>query len=131
MISLGLLFLSACKGSASPEAKLLELAPKFQKAMCSKSIECTKDEFAKIPPAYRNMIPSFMQSEENCVAFFKEKFDEAQKKRAIEKKEVTEEMVSTFETCISALEKTSCELYKGSKGKVSIPGCENMEKYSN
>jgi len=131
IISLGLISVVACKGSASPEAKLLELAPKFQKTMCSKTIECTKDEFAKIPPAYRNMIPPFMQSEENCITFFKGKFDEAHKKRVTEKKEVTVEMVNAFESCISALEKTSCEVYKGGKGKVAIPGCEDMEKYSN
>ncbi|BDA80065.1 hypothetical protein LPTSP3_g29950 [Leptospira kobayashii] len=130
-VSLGILSLFACKGSVSPEAKLLELTPKFQKVMCNKSIECTKDELAKIPAAYRNLIPPFMQSEENCISFFKGKFDEAQKKRETEKKEVTEEMVNAFETCISAMEKSSCDVYKGTKGKLNIPGCENMEKYSN
>jgi hypothetical protein len=118
--------LSFCGGS-SPEAKLMELAPKFQKAMCSKTIECTKDEMAKIPAEYKNMVPAFMQSEENCVAFFKTKFEESEKSRAESKKPVTEEMVSAMETCINSLEATSCDIFQNSKEKVTIPGCEKME----
>jgi hypothetical protein len=126
-----LLAFGACnKASVSPETRMLELVPKFQKAMCSKTIECTKDEFAKIPPQYKNMIPAFMQSEENCIVFFNEKFEEAKKKRKEEKKEVTNEQVIAFESCITALDKTSCDTFKGAKGKVAIPGCEAAEKFS-
>lgn len=128
---LTLLSLLACnKLSQSPEAKLKELVPKFQKTMCSKTIECTKDEFAKIPPAYRNMIPPFMQSEENCITFFDQKMKEAEKKRIEEKKEVTEEQVQAFEKCILAFDKLTCDTFKGAKGKVSIPECEEAQKYS-
>lgn len=130
-MALTLLFTVACgKASESPEAKLNSLVPKFQQAMCSKTIECTKDEFAKIPAEYKNMIPAFMQSEEKCVAFFNEKMEEAKKKRLEEKKEITAEQVQAFETCIAALDKTTCDTFKGAKGKVTIPGCEAAEKFS-
>jgi len=77
------------------------------------------------------MIPTFMQSEEKCVTFFNEKMQEAEKKRIEEKKEVTAEQVKAFETCIAALEKTTCDTFKGAKGKVTIPGCEEVDKFSN
>ncbi|TGL72124.1 LA_2478/LA_2722/LA_4182 family protein [Leptospira jelokensis] len=118
------------KISQSPEAKLKELVPQFQKTMCSKTIECTKDEFAKIPPAYRNMIPPFMQSEENCISFFDEKMKEAEKKRIEEKREVTADQVEAFEKCISAFGKLTCDSFKGAKEKVSIPECEEAQKLS-
>ncbi|TGL56470.1 hypothetical protein EHQ58_17790 [Leptospira ognonensis] len=131
LFGLTLLFFVACgKSSESPEAKLKDLVPKFQKAMCSKTIGCTKDEFAKIPPEYKNMIPAFMQSEEKCVAFFDEKMKEGEKKRIEEKREITAEQVQAFETCISAIEKTTCDTFKGAKGNVSIPGCEAAQKFS-
>jgi hypothetical protein len=126
-----LLFLFACnKLSQSPEAKLKDLVPKFQKTMCSKTIECTKDEFAKIPPAYRNMIPPFMLSEENCISFFDQKMKEAEKKRIEEKREVTAEQVEAFENCISAFGKLTCESFKGSKDQMKIPECEEAQKLS-
>ncbi len=124
------IFVACGKSSESPEAKLTELVPKFQKAMCSKTIECTKDEFAKIPPEYKNMIPAFLQSEASCITFFDQKMKEADKKRIEEKKEVTAEQVQAFEKCIDALEKLSCEPFKGAKEKVSIPECEEAQKYS-
>ncbi|WP_039933876.1 LA_2478/LA_2722/LA_4182 family protein [Leptospira inadai] len=122
-------FLGDCKSSKSPEEKLMELAPRFQKAMCSKTIECTKDEIAKVPAQYRNMIPAFMQSEEACVAHFKESFEKSKKERQEKKQEVTPDMVTAFETCVDAVEKSNCDLYKG-KGKHTIPGCEGLEKFS-
>ncbi|MGV3667927.1 MAG: LA_2478/LA_2722/LA_4182 family protein [Leptospira bouyouniensis] len=123
-------FMACNKLSQSPEAKLKELVPKFQKTMCSKTIECTKDEFAKIPPAYRNMIPPFMQSEENCISFFEQKMKEAEKKRIEEKKEVTAEQVESFEKCINAFGKLTCDSFKGAKEKVNIPECEEAQKLS-
>lgn len=128
---LTLVMLAACgKMTMSPEAKMMELVPKFQKAMCSKTIGCTKDEFAKIPPEYKNMIPAFMQSEEKCVAFFDSKMKESDKKRIEEKKEITMEQVQAFETCINSLETLNCDAFKGAKGKISVPGCEEAEKLS-
>jgi len=128
IVLFALLVTIAC--NKSPEAKLTELVPKFQKAMCSKTIECTKDEFAKIPPQYKNMIPAFMQSEDKCIAYFDEKMKDADKKRKEEKQEVSANQVLAFEKCITALEKLSCETFKGAKEKVSIPDCEEAEKYS-
>ncbi|TGK12413.1 hypothetical protein EHO60_09205 [Leptospira fletcheri] len=131
LTALCILSLGDCKSSKSPEERLMELAPKFQKVMCSKTIECTKDELAKVPAQYRNMIPPFMQSEENCEAYFKENFEKARKARQEKKQEVTSEMVTSFETCIAAVEKTTCDFYKGSHGKQrTIPGCEDMQKFS-
>jgi hypothetical protein len=123
--------LVACgKSAESPESKMIDLVPKFQKAMCAKTIGCTKDEFAKIPPEFKNMIPPFMQSEEKCVTFFDNKMKEADKKRIEEKKELTMEQVNAFEKCIIAIESTSCDAFKGEKEKVTIPGCEEAEKLS-
>ncbi|TGK00237.1 hypothetical protein EHQ53_09985 [Leptospira langatensis] len=123
----GTLFMVSC--SKSPEEKLNELVPRFQKAICSKTIECTKDELEKIPAQYRNMIPPFMQSEENCVSHFKEEFEKAKQRRTEKKEQVTPEMVSTFEACISGLEASTCEPFKSSRGKkLNIPGCEDLEK---
>ncbi|XDD47504.1 hypothetical protein AB3N60_05300 [Leptospira sp. WS39.C2] len=124
-----LLSLLACnKLSQSPETRVKELMPKFQKTMCSKTIECTKDEFAKIPPSYRNMIPPFMQSEENCITFFDQKMKEAEKKRIEDKKEITMEQVDAFENCIVAFEKLSCDHFKNAKENVSIPECAEVQK---
>ncbi|XDD43698.1 hypothetical protein AB3N58_04915 [Leptospira sp. WS60.C2] len=129
--TLTFLSLLACnKLTQSPEERLKSLVPKFQKTMCSKTIECTKDEFAKIPPAYRNMVPPFMQSEENCIAFFDTKMKEAEKKRETQKIEVTANQVDAFEKCITAFEKLTCDSFKGGKGPVSIPECEEAQKFT-
>ncbi len=125
----GIVLLSAC--SKSPEEKLGSLVPRFQKAMCSKTIECTKDELAQIPAEYRNMIPAFLQSEDACVSYFQENFEKAKKEREEKKEKVTEEMVSAFESCVKGLESSTCEPFKGKRGgKIAIPGCENLDQFS-
>ncbi len=131
LLSLTILSLAAVHcGKKSPEEQLIELAPKFQKAICAKTIGCTKDQFEKIPPQFRSMIPPFMQSEENCVAFFSQKFEEAKKERETSKKELTQEMVDSISTCITALEGTSCDVFQGNKGEgVKIPGCESINNF--
>lgn len=129
-LSLVYAFLSSC--SKSPEERLADLAPRFQKAMCSKTIECTKDELAKIPPQYRAMIPPMLQSEEACVTFFAQKYEEQKKKREEKKEKITEEMVSAYEQCVKGIETTTCEPFKSQKGggAARIPGCESLEKFS-
>ncbi|GBF50332.1 hypothetical protein LPTSP4_18570 [Leptospira ryugenii] len=113
------------KSSQSPEEKLVEILPKFQNVLCSKMMECSKAEMAQIPEQYRSMIPPFMQSQEKCVGFFNQKFEEGKKQRQEEKREITMEEVNAFESCINALDKTNCSAFKD--GKPSIPGCEALE----
>ncbi|PJZ77032.1 LA_2478/LA_2722/LA_4182 family protein [Leptospira neocaledonica] len=125
----GIVLMISC--SKSPEDKIMELAPRFQKALCSKMIECSKDDIAKIPPQYRATLPAFMQSEEGCVTYFKENFDKAREQRKSQKRELTAETVASFEACIAGLETTTCEPFKARGGqKLGVPGCENLEKIS-
>ncbi|WP_244926564.1 LA_2478/LA_2722/LA_4182 family protein [Leptospira wolffii] len=125
------LFLATC--SKSPEERLLDLAPRFQKAMCAKTIECTKDELEKIPAQYRSMVPQMLQSEDACVTFFQQKFEEQKKLREEKKEKITEEMVNAYEKCVKGLETTTCDPFKGQRGgggPARIPGCEDLEKFS-
>ncbi|TGL28254.1 hypothetical protein EHQ52_18470 [Leptospira koniambonensis] len=127
LLSIAGLALGNC--SKSPEQKVMELAPRLQLALCSKMLECGKDEIEKIPPQYRSSLPPFMQSQEACVSYFKESFDKAREQRKERKEEVTPEMVQSFETCVIELEKASCEPFKNGRGKrLGIPGCENLTK---
>ncbi|PJZ69654.1 hypothetical protein CH373_09140 [Leptospira perolatii] len=121
-------FLADCK-TKSPEERLKELAPKVQEVMCTKMIDCTKDEMAKLPPEYKNLMPAFMQSKESCTAFMKESFDKSQKQREERNEKVTPEMVDAFESCMASMEKTTCEAFKNSKGG-AIPGCEKLSEFS-
>ncbi|MEI1278840.1 hypothetical protein V6Z05_10970 [Leptospira venezuelensis] len=115
--------------SKSPEQKILELGPRFQLAFCSKVIECGKEEIEKIPPKYRNTLPAFLQSQEACVTYFKENFDQAREQRKLKKEEATPEMAQEFEKCVSALEKSTCEVFQKKETKhVGIPGCEGLPK---
>ena len=55
--------LSFCGGS-SPEAKLMELAPKFQKVMCSKNKKVNKEAVSK---AMQTLIETTPQSIKDAV----------------------------------------------------------------
>ncbi|MEI7013145.1 LA_2478/LA_2722/LA_4182 family protein [Leptospira licerasiae] len=115
--------------SKSPEQKIQELGPRFQLAFCSKIIECGKGEIEKIPPKYRNTLPTFLQSQEACVTYFKENFDQAKEQRKLKREEATPEMAQEFENCVSALEKSSCELFQKKETKqLGVPGCEGLPK---
>ena len=130
-VSIAFFSLNHCTNSSSQiEARLSELKSDLEKTICTKTIDCAKQEISKIPLAHRNMIPAFMQSESACLSFFKTKFEEAEKKQIEKNFKMTNAILDDYESCISALEKTSCEEYTGTTGQLKISGCENMKKYS-
>ncbi|EMJ97343.1 hypothetical protein AB3N61_04080 [Leptospira sp. WS58.C1] len=127
LLSIAVFALVNC--SKSPEQKIMELGPRFQLAFCSKVIECGKEEIEKIPPKYRNTLPAFLQSQEACVTFFKENFDQAREQRKAKREEATPEMAQEFENCVSALEKSTCDMFQREKSKqLGVPGCEGLRK---
>ncbi|AOP34968.1 hypothetical protein A0128_14600 [Leptospira tipperaryensis] len=106
------LFIFNCKGAGNPAAEMQELAKKSKDITCSKTVECAKEQFSKLPEAQRKFLPPMLQSKEACLESIEQNAAAQRAKtgktEADEWKDATPEKVQAAKECMALIEKTSC-----------------------
>lgn len=77
---------------------------KTAEAICNKTTECISEKLSGMPEAQRKMAEQFMPKGEECIAQFKQSFEESMK----EGETVTNGELAQLDECVAALNDISC-----------------------
>ncbi|XDD49510.1 hypothetical protein AB3N59_14025 [Leptospira sp. WS92.C1] len=121
------------KGSSNPAADMKELVQKSKEVTCGKTVECTKEQFSKMPEAQKKFIPPMLLSKEACLKSMEESAAAQRAKNGTSEedqwKDATPEKVAAAKECLGLIEKITCtEMMSPNNSLQKSEACQLLSK---